>query len=71
MVGFVIVFMLFTASLVVHRDYDKMTSYSFCLLYWLWRFWVSFFVWIETWEKILTRDNLIKKGYTLVGWCCM
>ena len=71
MVGFVLVFLLFMASLVVHRDYDKMTSYSFCSLYWLWRFWISFFVWIATWEKILTRNNLIKKGYTLVGWCCM
>ena len=37
-VGFVLVFLLFMASLVVHRDYDKMTSYSFCSLYWLWRF---------------------------------
>ena len=60
MVGFVLVFLLFMASLVVHRDYDKMTSYSFCSLYWLWRFWVSFFVWIATLEKILTCDSLIK-----------
>jgi hypothetical protein len=32
---------------------------------------VSFFIWTAAWEKILTCDNLIWKGYTLVGWCCM
>ena len=32
---------------------------------------VSFFVWTITWGKILTCDNLIKRGFSLVGWCCM
>ena len=32
---------------------------------------VSFFVWIVAWGKILTCDNLVKKGNKLVGWCCM
>ena len=29
------------------------------------------FVWIEAWGKILIYDNLIKRGFPLVGWCCM
>lgn len=32
---------------------------------------VSFFVWTITWGKILTCDNLIKRGFSLVGWRCM
>ena len=32
---------------------------------------VSFFDWIVYWGKILAYKNLIKRGYTLVGWCCM
>ena len=32
---------------------------------------VSFFVWTATWGRILTHDNLIKRGFSLVGWCCM
>ena len=28
---------------------------------------VSFFVRARTWSKILTYDNLIKKGFSLVG----
>ena len=30
-----------------------------------------FFVWTAAWNKILTCDNLIKRGYTLTSWCCM
>ena len=26
---------------------------------------------MEAWGKILTCENLIKWGYTIVGWCCM
>jgi hypothetical protein len=29
------------------------------------------FVWTAAWERILTCDNLIWKGYTLAGWCCI
>jgi hypothetical protein len=32
---------------------------------------VRFFVWSAAWNKILTCDNLSKRGYTLVSWCCM
>ncbi len=32
---------------------------------------VSFFVWTAAWGQILTHDNLIKRGFSLVGWCCM
>ena len=32
---------------------------------------VSFFLWSATWGKILTCDNLMHRGYTLVSWCCM
>lgn len=32
---------------------------------------VSFFVWTAAWGKILTCDNLLKKGYMLVAWYCM
>jgi hypothetical protein len=35
----------------------------------IWR--VSFFVWIAAWGKILTCDNLMRRGYVMVGWCCM
>lgn len=31
----------------------------------------SFFAWTATWRKILTFDNLIKRGNVLVGWCYM
>ncbi len=30
-----------------------------------------FFVWTAAWNKILTCDNLSKRGYTLTSWCCM
>ncbi len=32
---------------------------------------VSFFLWSTAWGRILTCDNLMRRGYTLVGWCCM
>ena len=32
---------------------------------------VYFFVWSATWNKILTYDNLMRRGYTLTNWCCM
>ena len=32
---------------------------------------VSFFAWSAAWGRILTADNLIRRGYQLVGWCCM
>ena len=30
-----------------------------------------FFVWTAAWNKILTCDNLSKRGYTLTSWCYM
>ena len=32
---------------------------------------VSFFVWTAAWGRILTCDNLMKRGYVMAGWCCM
>ena len=32
---------------------------------------VSFFVWIATWDKILTGDNLRLRGFDFVDWCIM
>uniref|UniRef100_A0A2N9FZT4 Reverse transcriptase domain-containing protein n=1 Tax=Fagus sylvatica TaxID=28930 RepID=A0A2N9FZT4_FAGSY len=32
---------------------------------------VAFFVWTVAWGKILTCDNLMRRGYSLAGWCCM
>ena len=32
---------------------------------------VSFFVWMAAWGKILTGENLRRKGFTIVDWCCM
>jgi hypothetical protein len=32
---------------------------------------VAFFVWTAVWGKILTCDNLMRRGYSLAGWCCM
>ena len=32
---------------------------------------VSFFVWSATWDRILIADNLMQRGYQLVGWCCL
>ena len=32
---------------------------------------VAFFLWTVAWDRILTCDNLKKKGFVLAGWCCM
>ena len=32
---------------------------------------VLFFVWTAAWGRYRTHDNLIKRGFTLVSWCCM
>ena len=32
---------------------------------------VSFFTWVATWGRILTTDNLKRRGYHLARWCCM
>lgn len=33
--------------------------------------WVSLFVWIAAWEKILTSGNLRRRGFSIVDGCCM
>lgn len=32
---------------------------------------VFFFVWMAAWGKILTGENLRRRGFTIVDWCCM
>jgi hypothetical protein len=32
---------------------------------------ISFFVWTAARGKILTCDNLMRRGHVLAGWCCM
>jgi hypothetical protein len=32
---------------------------------------VAFFMWTVAWGRILTCDNLRKRGFVLAGWCCM
>ncbi|GMP60452.1 hypothetical protein CsSME_00023316 [Camellia sinensis var. sinensis] len=32
---------------------------------------VAFFVWTAMWGRILTLDNLIRRGHILVNWCCL
>lgn len=32
---------------------------------------VCFLLWTAVWVNILTIDNLVKKGLSLVGWCCL
>uniref|UniRef100_A0A2N9GEV9 TIR domain-containing protein n=1 Tax=Fagus sylvatica TaxID=28930 RepID=A0A2N9GEV9_FAGSY len=32
---------------------------------------VAFFMWTAAWGKILTCDNLMRRGYSMAGWCCM
>jgi hypothetical protein len=32
---------------------------------------VAFFAWTASWGRILTADNLMRRGYQLAGWCCM
>jgi hypothetical protein len=34
-----------------------------------WR--ACFFVWTAAWQKILTCENLCKRGYYMTSWCCM
>ena len=30
-----------------------------------------FFMWMAVWGKILTTDNIIKKGFSFFSWCCL
>jgi hypothetical protein len=32
---------------------------------------LAFFMWTTVWGKILTCDNLMQRGYSMAGWCCM
>ena len=32
---------------------------------------VSFFLWTTAWGGILTINNMVKKGWPLVNWCCL
>ena len=32
---------------------------------------VAFFIWTMAWGRILTCDNLMRRGYTMAGWYCM
>uniref|UniRef100_A0A2N9H909 Reverse transcriptase zinc-binding domain-containing protein n=1 Tax=Fagus sylvatica TaxID=28930 RepID=A0A2N9H909_FAGSY len=32
---------------------------------------VAFFVWTATWGNILTCDNLRRRGFVMVDWCCL
>ena len=32
---------------------------------------VFFFIWIATWGRILTCDNLMRRGYAMVNRCCL
>ena len=32
---------------------------------------VAFFIWTVAWDRILTCDNLMRRGYTMAGWSCM
>jgi hypothetical protein len=32
---------------------------------------VIFFVWTAAWGRILTCDNLMRRGFVMVGWCCL
>ena len=32
---------------------------------------VAFFMWTVAWGRILTYDNLRKRGHVLPSWCCM
>uniref|UniRef100_A0A2N9H1C3 Reverse transcriptase zinc-binding domain-containing protein n=1 Tax=Fagus sylvatica TaxID=28930 RepID=A0A2N9H1C3_FAGSY len=32
---------------------------------------ISFFIWTAARDKILTCDNLMKRGHVLAAWCCM
>ena len=32
---------------------------------------VSFLLWTTVWDRILTIDNLVKRGLSLINWCCL
>jgi hypothetical protein len=32
---------------------------------------VVFFLWSVAWGRILTCDNLMRRGHVMVGWCCL
>ena len=32
---------------------------------------IVFFLWTTTWGKILTNDNLMRRGHVMAEWCCM
>ena len=32
---------------------------------------VNLFIWTAAWGKILTNDNLMRRGCIMVDWCCM
>ena len=32
---------------------------------------VAFFIWTAAWGRILTCDNLMRRGYIMARWCCM
>uniref|UniRef100_A0A2N9H9T4 Reverse transcriptase domain-containing protein n=1 Tax=Fagus sylvatica TaxID=28930 RepID=A0A2N9H9T4_FAGSY len=32
---------------------------------------VAFFVWTAVWDRILTCDNLRRRGMVIFGWCCL
>ena len=32
---------------------------------------VVFFVWTVAWDRLLTCDNLMRRGFVVAGWCCM
>ncbi len=33
--------------------------------------WVAFFIWTTAWGRILTTDNLRRRGIIILDWCCM
>lgn len=42
--------------------------------FWRWQFHIGFpffFFWTVAWGKIFTSDNLRKRGFIIVDWCCM
>ena len=61
----------------IRSFYDSLCESSHVAFPWksIWRtkapLRVRFFAWMVAWNKILTCDNLIKRGYTMTSWCCM
>ena len=57
--------------------YNKLRGSYFVIIPWkdIWGVkaprWVSFFVWIAAWGKILIGDNLRRRGSSIVVWCYM